>query len=322
MAGAASPPPALVHVFWDIDSAHPGNRDPRLVAVEVLRLAGHMGRVVGRYAYGTRPAWAWVPSAFVRAYAQNTNDEGDDGSSKDGNGEDGSSGTTAQRRVRCPVCGRKLTPAFLEQHLQTLHPDKPAASLAATAIAEHEQKQQLQQALDVNPLVGSRPRVAALAEPTKAAKTNSYRTGLGAVQEYYSSSGEVFRPPAGHQLGLKYVIQREGFEPRVAQNADAASDRALNGGVDRLLSTMRGGAASGAGRRLRVGAELSSPLAELPHTLVLLSGSRRHAEALSGCRRLGVRTVVVAAGPGVVEDAGQVDAVLSWEVLAGGSYRI
>ncbi|GIL46788.1 hypothetical protein Vafri_3677, partial [Volvox africanus] len=287
-SGGVASPPALVHVFWDVESAHPGDRDPRLVAVEVLRLARRLGRVVGSYAYGTRQAWAWVPSYFVSTYVLDTNDAGNDSADNYSSGDgtaDMAELPPTPGRVRCPLCGKLLTAARLERHLQTLHPDKPARSLAVAAITKSTPQE-----------LAEPPQVDATARSGRGSlKKNLYRTGLGAVREYYSSGGDLFRPPAGHQLGLKYVLQREGFEPRVAQNADDASDRALNGGVDRFLAALRAGtvraaADAGSGRGL--------PLpAELPYTLMLVSGSRRHAAVLTGCRRLGVRTVVVAAGP-------------------------
>ncbi|EFJ45461.1 hypothetical protein VOLCADRAFT_94138 [Volvox carteri f. nagariensis] len=322
---SGGPPQALVHVFWDVESAHPGNRDPRLVAVEVLRLAHRLGRVVGSYAYANRQAWAWVPTHFLSTYAEgDDNAKGSAGVRVEGSG---AAAAGANGRVRCPVCGKLLTAPRLERHLRTLHPDKPAASLAATAIA-----QQLQ--VDEPPQNGGNATIGGGgssssagrgggASSAGASKKNSYRTGLGGVRAYYSSSGELYRPPAGHQLGLKYVLQREGFEPRVAQNTDDASDRALNGGIDRLLAALRNGTARAAAAATGGGRGRGELLAtELPYTLVLVSGSRRHAAALGACRRLGVRTVVVTAGPGVVAEPGQVDALLSWELLAGGSYQI
>ncbi|GLI58571.1 hypothetical protein VaNZ11_000198 [Volvox africanus] len=303
----------LVHVIWDVESAHPGDRDPRLVAVEVLRLARRLGRVVGSYAYGTRQAWAWVPTYFVSTYVLDT-DDARDGSADSYSSGGGAAGMVAlpptPGRVRCPLCGKLLAAARLERHLQTLHPDKPARSLAVAAIT----KSNLQELAEPPP-AGASARAG-----RGSLKKNLYHTGLGAVREYYSSGGELFRPPAGHQLGLKYVLQREGFEPRVAQNADDASDRALNGGVDRLLAALRAGTVRAAADGRTDGRGLPLP-AELPYTLMLVSGSRRHAAALTSCRRLGVRTVVVAAGPGVVEEVGQADLLLDWELLAGGAYQ-
>ncbi|GIL70824.1 hypothetical protein Vretimale_3913 [Volvox reticuliferus] len=314
--GNGASPPALVHVFWDVESAHPRDRDPRLVAVEVLRLARRLGRVVGSYVYGTRQAWAWVPTYFVSTYVQDTDNNGDGSADNDSSGG-GAAGVATlpptPGRVRCPLCGKLLTAARLEQHLRTLHHDNTTRSLAVAAITNGTQQE-----LDEPPQGGA----AGMAE-RGSFKKNLYRTGLGAVREYYSSGGELFRPPSGHQLGLKYVLQREGFEPRVAQNAVDASDRALNGGIDRLLAALRAGTARAAAGASGGRDFLSTPLpAELPYTLLLVSGSRRHAAALTGCRRLGVRTVVVAAGPGVVEELGQVDLLLDWELLAGGAYRI
>ncbi|GLC74378.1 hypothetical protein PLESTF_001506700 [Pleodorina starrii] len=329
----------LVHIFWDVESAHPGDRDPRLVAAEVLRLAGRLGRVVGSYAYATRPAWAWVPSHFLDAYGQDADADEEDiraGGSGDGEGDGGAADAAPlpAARVRCPVCGRQLTAPRLEGHIRALHPDRPAANLAAAALAEVEARAPGAAQANARAAAGRRSAAAAAAAAAASGRkakgrTNSYRTGLGAVREYVSSSGEVFRPPAGHQLGLKYVLQREGFEPRVAQNADGASDRALNGGVDKLLAALRsaGRARADAAAAARGGALAAAAEAEVQYAVVLVSGSRRHGAALSGCRQLGVQTVVVAAGTGAgagssVLEEGQADAVLSWEVLAGGAYRI
>ncbi len=40
-----------------------------------------------------------------------------------------------------------------------------------------------------------------------------------------------------HQLSLRYVLQREGVDVRVAQTAEGESPRALTGGLTRLLMT-------------------------------------------------------------------------------------
>ncbi|GFR43927.1 hypothetical protein Agub_g5064, partial [Astrephomene gubernaculifera] len=268
-------PLGTVHVFWDVESAHPGDSDPRVVATEVLRIARSLGRLAGCYAYATRQAWAWVPSHFVATYAPGGR-PGDASRADEGcAGEGGPAG--AQGRSRCPVCGQPVASAQLQQHMRRVHPDKSSTSLAGGAVTPAAA------ALPASGRGASSSKGGGSGKGSKAAApVNTQRTGLGAVREYYSSSGEVYRPPAGHQLSLKYVLQREGFEPRVVQNADGASDRAVNGGIDRLLAALRAG-------RAKVGEGDNAAGAAAECTLLIVSGSTRHAGALSSCRQLGLR---------------------------------
>ncbi|KAG2439286.1 hypothetical protein HXX76_004646 [Chlamydomonas incerta] len=447
-AGPGAPISRLVHVFWDVESAHPGDeRDPRLAAAELLRLArrlagaspaaaaaaaaaaggsesggsgaaagsgseegssrggtGVRGRVVGAYAYANRPGWTWLPTLFLNAYAgtgatADANSSGEAAVAGGGSGAAASDGEAdigrgssgrgaAGGRPRCPVCGRQVAAAKLAAHIKQLHPDRPAAeALAAAAVARHAATAAGDEAAADD---AAAAEAAALASGGAAASSSSSSTrgraasgpgsssrsgaanrsrsrgnpSLGAVAAYYSSGGQLYRPPAGHQLVLKYVLAREGFEPRVVQNADGAADRALNGGIDRLLAAMRS-ARSGAGGSLRAlrlgggGGEAAAGAAEV--VLVLVSGSRRHGPALESCRRLGVRTVLVAprrllealeveqsaerereaagrevaaagmgksrrAGAAVNEGAGGgvggADVVVEWEALASGRYTL
>ncbi|PNW75368.1 hypothetical protein CHLRE_12g524250v5 [Chlamydomonas reinhardtii] len=444
LAPAAAPSTRLVHVFWDVESAHPGDdRDPRLAAAELLRLArrlaepspaasgdgtgdggvmtvgasrggassGVRGRVVGAYAYANRPGWTWLPAAFLNAYAGTTvitaGASGSSGSGADGGGSgatsdseagsgvgaasSGAGGRNGGGRPRCPVCGRQVAPAKMAAHIRQLHPDQPAAeALAEAAVARHAaaaagdadaanyaaaaEAEAL--AAGGGPASPSSARRRAAADGSNSSRSSGGGGGgasrsrsrgnpsLGAVAAYYSSDGRLYRPPAGHQLVLKYVLAREGFEPRVVQNADGAADRALNGGIDRLLAAMRnaGSRAGGSARVLRMGggAEAAAGAAEV--TVVLVSGSRRHGPALNSCRRLGVRTVLVAPrrllaaleaereekrekeaqagaeagakgkgrGRRAAADAdgatsggvGGADVVVEWEALAGGRYML
>ncbi len=359
---ALSAPAPQVHVFWDVASAHPGDADPRIPAAEVLSLARRLGSIAGAYAYAPRAVWAWVPSFFVRQYGQ----PGGPAEAADVS-EAGQAGSSAAR-PRCAVCGQPVAASHLEAHMRRQHPDQADTAPGGAQRAAVEGSLRRTRAGDSG---GPAP-------PAHASKalTNTHRTGLGAVAEYFASNGERFTPPAGigcitgsgvlravgrsscgrrtsaaaeaqsqaaasgwagpsrapgsvpsgpctavfypqrapraagHQLTLKYVVAREGFDARVAQNSDEASDRALNGGIDRLLAALRavksrpgGGALGGV-------------------TLVLVSGSQAHAAALEGCRRLGVRTVLVAPrgkGPGA---AALADAALDWDALAAGALQL
>ncbi|KAG2498930.1 hypothetical protein HYH03_003120 [Edaphochlamys debaryana] len=355
--GPRGPSPA-VYLFWDLESAHPGDLDPRLAAAEVMRLASRLGRVASAAAYASRPAWAWVPSRFVAEYGSRTTATGAAAASGGGGaaaaagakgrrgvaasgggaGEEigvEAEGKDARSRPRCPVCGAAVVPARLEAHIRTLHPDRPAAELAAKAVAAAVASGSGGNGAAADSGAGG----AAAAGPRRGARgtrVNTAQTGLGAVREYYSSTGQLYRPPAGHQISLKYAVQREGLEPRVAQNADAASDRAVNGGIDRLMAALRNGRAREQG--------LDGGLAEVEDGaegfLVLVSGSSRHGPALEGCSRLGLRTVLVGLGPGLGEEddeeeewarggrgqggqaSGRPDVRLRWELLAKGAYQL
>ncbi|KXZ52746.1 hypothetical protein GPECTOR_8g138 [Gonium pectorale] len=358
-----------VHVFWDVESAHPGDRDPRLVAAEVVRLARRLGQPAGCYAYATRAAWAWVPSHFVERYAHAAAADGGGGAGAGGDGGEGvdreraaargdggpaAVATAAGGRLTCPLCGKRVSRSRLEGHIARLHADTDRTAAELVAMAEATAEAAAAAGADGGVRSGKGSTVAAAGTGGGAAgkgargsgpgakgrgsgggealsRTNTGKTGLGAVAAYYSSSGELFRPPAGHQLGLKYAVQREGFDPRVAQNADEASDRALNGGIDRLLAALRA-----AGARRGGGGGTSAGGREGECTLVIVSGSQRHGAALASCRRLGVRTVLVSPGgldaaalafarPGAGlagAQAAEPDVVLDWELLATGTYQL
>lgn len=307
--------PGTVHVFWDVQGAHPGAADPRVVARELLRVASHWGRVAGCYVYGTRPAWAWVPSYFVENYAGREEPVAREAGAGAGTGRSGKeTAAEAAGRRRCGVCGAVVVD--LEAHMRQLHPDRaPAAGTAGAAGAAAA--------------AGSRAVTVGASHVKGGVVQNTYRTGLGNVKEYWSSSGEKSVPTAGHQLTLKYCLKREGCDPRVVQNADGATDRAVNGGVDRLLAGIRTRAA------LTGPAAMSNEV-----TVVLVSSSERHGAVYSQCRVLGIRTVVVrpggskgpgrggaggrkGAGRGALEgEDAAADVELSWELVVGGAYQL
>ncbi len=311
--------PGTVHVFWDVEGAHPGEADPRVVARELLRVAGHWGRVAGCYVYGTRPAWAWVPSYFVNNYAGREEPAVREAGVGAGAGRSGKEAAAdASGRRRCGVCGAVV--ADLEAHMRQLHPDRPTPPAAGTTGAAA-----------AGAGAGARAVAVGSSRVKGGVVQNTYRTGLGNVKEYWSSSGEKSVPPAGHQLTLKYCLKREGCDPRVVQNADGATDRAVNGGVDRLLAGIRSRAA------LTGPAAMSNEV-----TVVLVSSSERHGAVYSQCRALGIRTVVVrpggsrgpgaggrggaggrrGAGKGAVEgEEAAADVELSWELVVGGAYQ-
>lgn len=276
----AQPSPALVYVFWDVDALHPLERDPRVVATEVSRLARAYGSAAGLYAYSVRKGWNWVPTFILANYAP-------------------ASVAGRAAGAACPVCGMAVaSQARLDTHMRQLHPGRPLEALAASSPG---------------------PRGAAAC----ASKRNSAGQGsLGSIQEYRSSSGELHRPAAGHQLSLKYMLRREGFDARVVQNADEAIDRAINGGIDKLLASLRARAAGSAGQA-RAGEPGASSGAAGPApvqtTLILLSNSGRHEAALRQCRALGVATVVVCSA-GSAAAALPADAQLDWGTLLASEY--
>ncbi len=272
-----------MYVFWDVDALHPFELDPRVVAAEAARLARCYGRPAGLSAYSVRKGWSWIPSFFLanykvppagqRADARKPAAAAAGGSgqrdSRRGGGGANAHGEEAEG-LACPACGMRMpSQQRLSEHVRRVHPGRTTSGAAAGA----------------------------------AAKRNTPgTTSIGNVAAYYTCSGELHRPPAGYQVTLKYVLRREGFDPRVVTNADEAIDRSMNGGIDKLLAALR------AGRR-----------AGERQVLLLLSDSGRHAAALQQCQALGVATAVVCSA-GSAAEALSADARLDWGLLAGGEY--
>lgn len=59
----------VLHVYWDISSAHPGGADPRVIVAHLRRVLGSYGQIAGMYAYGVQKMFNWIPEAFMLQYA-------------------------------------------------------------------------------------------------------------------------------------------------------------------------------------------------------------------------------------------------------------
>ncbi|KAF8065794.1 hypothetical protein HT031_002854 [Scenedesmus sp. PABB004] len=320
-----APPPGrvrLLHMFWDLGSAHPGGLDPRAVVSRLRAALAGYGEVAGMYAYGLQKMLSWVPEAFMLQYAPERLP-----------GRRGAQGPEARRAqaalgaqlaaleaagvdvgaalgpLRCPACG-KLRDSHAQLHLHMVQRHKQPAPplerlLPAGAAAA---------ALAAAGLVGPAPGAAAgggsaargaRAAPRgdPAALRNSSTRTLGRVSRYTNSRGAVFVPPDGHQISLKYVLLREGVEVRLVQRQSRAIDAALADGAARLLRQLAARDAAGAQRFADV--------------LVVVSDRGAHAGAVAAFRRAGLPVLAVCQSLRSYPGA---DATLRWQWLVAGRY--
>jgi hypothetical protein len=133
---------------------------------------------------------------------------------------------------------------------------------------------------------------------------NSSTRTLGRVTRYCNSRGEQFIPPDGHQISLKYVLQREGAEVRTVQRAARAVDAALADSLHSHLTRVL----------------LRRPAAEVQQAqdvLVVVSNKGAHTAVLQRARRCGIPCVAVCSRIWRFKGA---DVTLRWQWLVGGRY--
>lgn len=208
--------------------------------------------------------------------------------------------------LRCPYCG-KLRSNYQQLHLHMVQRHKqpapplfkllPAAALSNAAVAAgNSQSQQQPQ---------HKSTAAASWSPSGVASmmNNSTRT-LGRVARYYNSQGALFVPPDSHQIGLKYVLLREGVEVRLVQNHKHAVDVTLAEGLDLLLRQLLQRDAESAQLYEDVVVVMSDRVA---HTAVLKSFQKAGFPVLAICR--GIKRYIGA------------DLTLRWQWIVNGRYR-
>lgn len=146
------------------------------------------------------------------------------------------------------------------------------------------------------------PLDALAAQRAGARRRNVADSTLGKVGLYHDSLGRASVPPAGYQISLKYVLAREGLQPRIVQNAGERADRSIAAAVDSVLE------------RLQQEADYSRQ-----HVFVFVSDAGAAlARCMADCRALGCNTVAVCSRPRLFADTA--DAVVAWEPLSQGQY--
>jgi hypothetical protein len=123
------------------------------------------------------------------------------------------------------------------------------------------------------------------------------------VNRYYNSQGELFAPPDGHQISLKYVLLREGVDVRLVQNQARAVDVSLAHGVAQLMQ-----------RLLQRDAESAQRYEDV---IVVISDKMTHAAVLERCQRAGMDTVAVCRKVRQYKGA---DVTLRWQWVVSGRY--
>eukprot|EP00878_Enallax_costatus_P017103 GHUV01017958.1.p1 GENE.GHUV01017958.1~~GHUV01017958.1.p1 ORF type:complete len:245 (+),score=102.58 GHUV01017958.1:83-736(+) len=207
--------------------------------------------------------------------------------------------------LRCPCCGKlrsdyqRLHLHMVQRHKQPAPPlikllPATALSTAVASAAANDQSQQQQ----------GQSAAASSWSPSdvKSMMNNSTRT-LGRVAQYYNSSGHLFVPPDSHQIGLKYVLLREGVEVRLVQNHKHAVDITLAEGLNLLLQQLL--------QRDAVSAQ------QYEDVVVVISDKGTHTAVLKRFQKAGFPVIAICRG---IKRYIGADLTLRWQWLVNGRY--
>eukprot|EP00798_Chlamydomonas_sp_ICE-L_P017853 gene17856-24240_t len=212
MSGA---PQGRVHIFWDVENKHPVGQDPRSVVHHLRSVASCYGQVAGVYAYAVRKAMNWVPEALFEIASETLSAE--------------SEKIRGGRAIGKAIDETNST-GLTQNSGQPHNAGQPQSTGQATT-GEREPS------ITRGGRMNSDFQFSGDADGTTFRNT-SKRT-LGRVIQYSNAAGQVYVPPPGHQISLKYVLQREGVDARIVQNAAGDASLAMSGGMLGVLAQMR-----------------------------------------------------------------------------------
>lgn len=303
-----------IYVFWDLKSMHPGVFDPRVICGQLRQVLSHYGHLEGIYVYGVKRFFNWVPEAFIRQYPFRRQAHIRRHGSRQVATMPGQQAQLPHQhggRLRCPACGAwSRSYQLLQKHYNEKHKSAapPEAEILARMAASNKDSGTSKSTQPGQEQGLAKQQLSAGGQTSRgwdgSMESSGLRT-LGRVGAYYNSTGQMFKPAAGQQISLKYVLLREpGLQLRVVANLKRDTDKSMSEAIQQLLEEQQ--------------LQDAETAQHVDTVICVVSNTGSHGPLLEACRRNGCRTVAISQ---TYKDYPGCDVTLRWWLLMNGRYR-